>query len=271
MLHERIGLLDKGYVKLIDFLGSDERVVQAARTSYNLGTKTEKEDRALIDYLMRHRHTSPFEQVVLTFEIKLPLFVAIHFLRHRTARVNANSGRYMVMKDEFYVPDPKRFRKQSKTNKQQSSDAVAHNSEVLAFEMGKHSENCYAYYEHLLDCEVAREVARLALPQNIYVKLFWQIDLHNLFHFLTLRMDNHAQYETEQYAQVIAQAASFVAPNSYESWENHVYESVTFSRDELDLLRTYLNNPTVSERVKQSTLPNGRQRELLEKLSYAVE
>jgi thymidylate synthase (FAD) len=242
LLDREIPVLDKGFVRLVDYLGGDERIVQAARVSYGAGTKSFRQDRALIHYLLRNRHTSPFEQVQLTFHAKMPVFVARQWVRHRTARLNEISGRYSVMKEEFYVPDPQNVRPQSQDNKQGRSEErfdPAVEQEVIAGFVAGQTE-AYATYTRFLEQNVAREIARNALPLSLYTEWYWQIDLNNLFHFLELRMDAHAQYEIRAYAQALAKCAQAVAPLAYEAFEEHVLGAVTFSRSELAALAAML-------------------------------
>lgn len=234
ILDQEFKVLDKGFVRLIDYMGGDQRIVQAARVSYGSGTKTYRQDRGLIHYLMKNRHTSPFEQVQLSFHTKMPIFVARQWVRHRTARLNEISGRYSIMKDEFYVPAPEHVRPQSQDNKQGRSDeryTPEQEQEILEMFRQEQSE-VYANYERLLDKNLARELARNNLPLSLYTEWYWQIDLHNLFHFLELRMDPHAQYEIRAYAEVMARCAQAVAPIAYEAFEEHILGSVSFSRAE---------------------------------------
>jgi thymidylate synthase (FAD) len=255
LLDQEIPVLDKGFVRLVDYLGGDSRIVQAARVSYGAGTKTVREDRALIHYLMRNEHTSPFEQVILTFHCKMPIFVARQWVRHRTARLNEISGRYSVMKDEFYVPDPEQVRLQSQVNKQgRSEEAVPpEQAEELIRRMEEDQERLYERYEEILELGVARELARINLPLSLYTEWYWQIDLHNLFHFLRLRMDEHAQYEIRCYALALARCAKAVAPMAYEAFEEHILNSVRFSRSECAALLALLEGREVEmeERPKR--------------------
>ncbi|GIV02355.1 MAG: flavin-dependent thymidylate synthase [Fimbriimonadales bacterium] len=248
LLDKEIPVLDKGFVRLVDYLGGDARIVQAARVSYGAGTKTVREDRALIHYLMRNEHTSPFEQVVLTFHCKMPIFVARQWVRHRTARLNEISGRYSVMKDEFYVPDPEQVRLQSQVNKQgRSEEAVPpEQAEQLIQRMEEDQRHLYERYEQILELGIARELARINLPLSLYTEWYWQIDLHNLFHFLRLRMDEHAQYEIRCYALALAQCAKAVAPMAYEAFEEHILNSVRFSRSECAALVAMLEGREIS-------------------------
>lgn len=242
ILDKEFKVLDKGFVRLVDYMGGDERVVQSARVSYGKGTKTVREDKALIEYLMRNRHTSPFEQVIMTFHCKMPIFVARQWIRHRTARVNEISGRYSVLENEFYLPEREQIRLQSKVNRQGRSDEevpIELQEEVLRI-LIEGQQRAYQDYEKLIEKDIARELARINLPLSLYTQWYWQIDLHNLFHFLELRLDYHAQWEIRQYAKVIAEITRKVAPMSYEAFEKHVLNAVRFSGEELKALKNML-------------------------------
>ncbi|MBI3721267.1 MAG: FAD-dependent thymidylate synthase, partial [Fimbriimonas ginsengisoli] len=217
LIDQDIPVLDKGFVRLVDYLGGDQRIVQAARVSYGEGTKSFRQDRALIHYLLKNWHTSPFEQVQLTFHAKMPIFVARQWVRHRTARLNEISGRYSVMRDEFYVPDPAHVRYQSERNKQGRADEALPlpEAEEVVRRFRKEQAELYASYEELLSKNVARELARANLPNSLYTEWYWQIDLHNLLRFLHLRMDSHAQYEIRVFAEAMATCAKAVAPMAY--------------------------------------------------------
>ncbi len=242
ILDKEYPVLDKGFVRLVDYLGGDERVVQAARVSYGAGTKTYREDAGLIDYLIRNQHTSPIEQVILTFHVKLPIFVARQWIRHRTARLNEISGRYSVMKDEFYVPASGDVAAQSTDNKQGRSpeplEAAA--AEAVRTALAAAQKASYADYTKLVDEGLARELARINLPLSLYTEWYWQIDLHNLFHFLELRLDAHAQKEIRVYAEVLLEIARKVAPRCCQSFERHNLGGVSFSADEFAELRRRL-------------------------------
>jgi thymidylate synthase (FAD) len=273
LLGREYRVLDKGFARLVDYLGGDARIVQSARVSYQEGTKTVREDAALIDYLVRHKHTSPLEQVVLTFHLKMPIFVARQWLRHRTARLNEVSGRYSVMRDEFYLPEAAVVRRQSEVNKQGRSE-----QEVPAALQGRTLEllkagqaDAYGSYQELLDEDVARELARINLPLSLYTEMYWQIDLHNLFHFLRLRLDAHAQHEIRAYAEVMAELARAVAPLAYEAFEEHILYAQTFSRSELELLLSALDREALKTLLQASTMRKTRQRELLDKLQPVPE
>jgi thymidylate synthase (FAD) len=243
ILDKEFTVLNKGFIRLVDYLGGDERVVQSARVSYGEGTKTYREDVALIDHLLRNKHTSPFEQVVLTFHIKLPIFVARQWIRHRTARLNEISGRYSVLKDDFYIPAPDDLAPQSADNKQGRSDTVLESAEAEKIRVSFESAQKKAYedYTQLVDGGLARELARINLPLSLYTEWYWQIDLHNLFHFLELRLDLHAQKEIRLYAEVLFDITKKVAPRCCASFEEHTLGGVRFSQSEFAELQERLN------------------------------
>lgn len=242
ILDKEFKVLDKGFVRLVDYLGGDDRIVQAARVSYGEGTKSYREDAGLIDYLLRHEHTSPFEQVVLTFHVKLPIFVARQWVRHRTARLNEISGRYSIMKDEFYVPAAEDLAAQSADNKQGRSDEPMPPDQagrIIAL-MEEGQKQAYRDYAALVDEGLAREIARINLPLSLYSEWYWQIDLHNLFRFLALRMDPHAQKEIRLYARCMLDITKAVAPRATESFERYLLDSTRFSGKEMAELRRRL-------------------------------
>lgn len=245
LLDQTLPVLDKGFIRLVDYCGGDERIVQSARVSYGAGTKSFRQDRGLIHYLLRNAHTSPFEQVSLTFHCKMPIFVARQWVRHRTAKLNEISGRYSVMKDEFYLPSPDKVAFQSESNKQGRGDALpGDQAQAVISQMEAEQKAAYQGYEKLLEQGVARELARANLPVSLYTEWYWTIDLHNLFHFLRLRMDPHAQYEIRVYAEAMATCAKAVAPLAYEAFEEHLLGSVRFSRAELQALGDMLSGGT---------------------------
>jgi len=242
ILDQEFKVLDHGFVRLVDYMGGDQRIVQSARVSYGQGTTTVRRDRALIDYLMSHQHTSPFEQVILTFHCKMPIFVARQWVRHRTARLNEISGRYSIMEDEFYLPAEGQIRYQSKSNRQgRDTNEVPKKlrQKVLAILLTG-QETAYQDYNNLIEQDIARELARINLPLSLYTQWYWQIDLHNLLHFLQLRLDYHAQWEIRQYAQVMARMTRAVAPLAYAAFETHVQKAVKFSGKELAALNNLL-------------------------------
>ena len=242
ILDKEFKVLDHGFVRLVDYMGGDSRIVQSARVSYGKGTKTIREDKVLIDYLMSHQHTSPFEQVVLTFHCKMPIFVARQWIRHRTARVNEISGRYSIMTDEFYIPNGEQIGYQSKDNRQgrDTTEVPAELQKKVIQILIKDQERSYQNYKEMIDDNIARELARINLPLSLYTQWYWQIDLHNLFHFLELRLDYHAQWEIQQYGKVIAKMTKTVAPIAYNAFEKHILNSVKFSGKELEALSNQL-------------------------------
>lgn len=256
ILDQAFPVLDHGFVRLVDYMGGDARIVQTARVSYGEGTKTVREDAGLIDYLMRHQHTSPFEHVVMEFHCKMPIFVARQWIRHRTARLNEISGRYSVMESEFYVPDAAQISLQSTDNKQgRATDEVPPElcQKVLDI-IQRDQGTVYASYEELIEDGIARELARINLPLSMYTQWYWQMDLHNLFHFIKLRADSHAQWEIQQYANALANIAKAVAPAAYASFERHVLNGKRFSEDELKALRRMLDgeaNPLEGRKLKE--------------------
>ena len=239
ILDQSFPVLDKGFVRLVDYLGSDQRIVQSARVSYGEGTKTYRQDKGLINYLMRNDHTSPFEQVVFTFHVKAPIFVARQWVRHRTARMNEISGRYSVMKDEVYLPDEGSIALQSEDNKQgrQEEPVDAVTAEKVRTMLSDNARSTFDTYHELLDMGIARELSRINLPLSIYTEFYWEIDLHNLFHFLQLRLDHHAQAEIRAYAEVMFDIVRKVCPIAAEAFENHRLHGRSFSRDEVEAIR----------------------------------
>lgn len=272
LLDERIDVLDHGFVRLVDYLGGDARIVQAARVSYGDGTKTLREDAALIDYLLRNRHTSPFEQVILTFHVKMPIFVARQWIRHRTARLNEVSGRYSVMRDEFYLPGEGEVRFQSRRDRQgRSPEAVPEELRGRVIELLAADQNeTYSHYEALLEDGIARELARINLPLSLYTEMYWQIDLNNLFHFLRLRMDWHAQYEIRAYGDVVAAAARAVAPVAYAAFEDHILNGENLSSVEIALVREAVDEGKLVQLLEARGMRPSRRRELLAKLGFAM-
>lgn len=242
ILDKEYKVLDKGFVRLVDYLGGDARIVQAARVSYGDGTKSVREDAGLIDYLLRHQHTSPFEQVVLTFHIKMPIFVARQWVRHRTARLNEISGRYSIMRDECYLPASEDIAFQSTDNRQgrMSEPASLEVRTQIRNTLHAQQETAYREYSALIDTKLARELARINLPLSAYTEMYWQIDLHNLFHFLKLRCDSHAQKEIRDYAFVLLEICRNVAPLATKSFEKHSLTGVHLSGAELEAVRNLL-------------------------------
>jgi thymidylate synthase (FAD) len=268
LLYQPIPVLDKGFVRVIDYMGDDQAIVQAARVSYGAGTKTVRSDAGLIDYLMRHQHTSPFEMCDIKLHVKLPVFVARQWIRHRTASVNEYSGRYSEIADTFYEPEPSAIGRQSALNRQGSagpvSDEAAERARV-AWREG--AEQAYERYQALLSDEddaVAREVARIGLPLSHYTEWYWKANLHNLLRFLELRMDSHAQYEIRVYAEVIGSIVAAWVPLTWASFLDKRFGSVTLSSKVVSVLHTELAGRDLD--LEGAGLSKGEARELREAL-----
>jgi thymidylate synthase (FAD) len=266
-----IPVLDKGFVRLVDTMGTDASIVQAARVSYGDGTKTVMEDRGLIRYLMRHKHTSPFEMCQIKLHVKMPIFVMRQWVRHRTASLNEYSGRYSVMTDEFYLPEPDMIQAQSKDNKQGRAGAVSPVSATgVRWMMQAAYDQSYDVYQALLgerdatkyqagevvydpydpndplfdeDFDgIAREMARSVLPVGNYTELYWTQNLHNMMHLLKLRMDPHAQYEIRAFAEAVYKLIKPIYPEALQAFDDYVREATTNSRMETELLKTLLSS-----------------------------
>ena len=225
----------------MDSMGGDDAIVQAARVSYGQGTSKVSQDRGLIRYLMRHRHTTPFEMVEFKFHCKMPIFVARQWVRHRTANINEYSLRYSEARDEFYFPDPEHIQFQSALNKQGRSGEVPLElkQKVLDY-FKKISKRSFTMYQELNEAGIARELARSLLPVNIYTEWYWKNDLHNLLHFIGLRSDSHAQYEIRVYSDAMAEFVKAVAPFAWEAYQDYVVHGMRFSRIEQNLLEKQL-------------------------------
>jgi len=258
LMFEVVPVLDHGFVRVIDYMGNDAAIVQAARVSYGRGTTIRSDDRTLLRYLLRHRHTTPMEMCELKIHAKMPIFIARQWIRTRTASVNEQSGRYSILDREFYLPDPGALAPQSKTNRQGRDvqcldDTQA--AQVLELLRDDATRN-YAHYQELLNEDdqgqvidpqrdgLARELARMNLTLNYYTQWYWKIDLHNLLHFLGLRMDSHAQYEMRLYANAIGDVVKAWVPDAWEAFIDYRFEAKTFSRMELDALRAMLAGQT---------------------------
>ncbi len=230
-------VLDKGFVRLVDVMGDDTSIVQAARVSYGKGTKQVSEDRGLIRYLLRHLHTTPLEMVEFKFHCRMPIFVARQWIRHRTANVNEYSGRYSEMPDLFYVPELDKITKQSTSNKQGGNDEVI--DHVLSTQLRFHHEqrSIFSTYQHYLETGMRKELARINLPLSAYTEWYWKIDLHNLFHFLKLRLDSHAQFEIRVFAEAMAEFVKEAVPLAWEAFEDYQLNSVRLSRLEVECLK----------------------------------
>ncbi|MBI4239045.1 MAG: FAD-dependent thymidylate synthase [Deltaproteobacteria bacterium] len=234
--------LDHGFVRLVDVMGDDHSIVQAARVSYGTGTKTVRADRGLIRYLMQHQHTTPFEMVEFKFHCRMPIFVARQWIRHRTANVNEISGRYSIMEDVFWEPRADDLRTQSTTNRQGSTDTPidTEHAAAIAAQFRDDQRHLYRSYQTALDAGVAREIARVNLPLSLYTEWYWKIDLHNLLHFLQLRLDAHAQREIRVFAEAMAEFVRTRCPLTWEAFEEFRLHAAALSHSERHLVSTLL-------------------------------
>ena len=241
-------VLDHGFIRVIDYMGNDGAIVQAARVSYGAGTKKVNDDSGLIRYLMRHWHSTPFEMCEIKLHVKLPIFVARQWIRHRTANVNVYSARYSILDNEFYIPEIQEITAQSTTNKQGRGEML---EGVLASEirskMQAHSQLSYNLYEWLLsdDVDLTRELARINLPPNIYTQWVWKTDLHNLFHFLMLRADPHAQKEIRDYVELLEWIVMGWVPMAWEAYRVYRKGAISFSAHEALMIRAALAMPVL--------------------------
>lgn len=301
-------VLDKGMVRVVDYMGNDSAIVQAARVSYGQGTKTPSDDRGLIRYLMRHRHSTPFEMCEIKLHVKLPVFVARQWIRHRTANVNEYSARYSILANEFYIPEARDMQPQSKSNKQGRDGGFPEEVSMAMVEtIRMHSENSYQLYEELFtgwpwfneegqeyvipnvtdhgirephsqEHGLAREMSRMVCPPNIYTEWYWKIDLHNLLHFLSLRADPHAQMEIRVYAEVICDLVRQWCPMAFEAFEDYVMFSKRFSRQEMEVLDALVKKAVTGTAPKflqnltgLTDMSAGEQKEFLAKFGVSSE
>lgn len=259
ILHLPFAVLDHGFVRVVDYMGDDDAVVQAARVSYGRGTKRASEDRSLIRYLMRHWHTTPFEMCEVKLHVKLPIFVARQWIRHRTASVNEYSARYSILDREFYVPAPEQLASQSKNNKQGREGSLpAEQAEVVINLLREDAERNYAHYLWLLNEKddesdadpsrigLSRELARIGLGLNTYTQWYWKVDLHNLLGFLRLRADPHAQYEIRVFADTILDIVAKWLPLTHEAFMEYRLGAVSLSATAAGLVRRALAGDTIS-------------------------
>ncbi len=263
ILYEPIKVLDHGFIRVVDYMGDDEAVVQSARVSYGRGTKKISQDRGLIRYLMRHWHTTPFEMCEIKFHVKLPIFVARQWIRHRTANVNEYSARYSILDKEFYIPAPANLASQSDTNRQGRGDVLEGEEARRVLEMLKgDSEKSYEHYMEMLNVNdntdeildpnkkgLTRELARMNLPVNYYTQWYWKIDLNNLMHFLMLRADPHAQYEIRVYAEAMIDVLKKWVPFTYEAFMDYRVNSANLSAQMVDIVKRMI----AGEKVNQET------------------
>ena len=245
-------VLDHGFVRVIDYMGDDAAICQAARVSYGKGTKSVQNDEGLIRYLMRHWHSTPFEMCEVKLHVKLPVFVARQWIRHRTANVNEYSARYSILDREFYIPAPDHLAAQSEVNNQGRGAALEGEEAARVLEILKSdSMRAYDHYEEMIGQDgqqgLARELARMNLPANIYTQWYWKVDLHNLFHFLRLRADAHAQYEIRVYADAICKIVADWVPFAYGAFEEYRLGAETLSASALAVVRRMLAGETVTQ------------------------
>ena len=252
-----IPVLDHGFVALVDSMPrlvpeghtADQAIVQAARVSYGEGTKKVTEDRGLVRYLLRHRHTTPFEMVEFKFHVAMPIFVARQWIRHRTANVNEYSARYSIVPDRFYRPTLENVRKQSTSNRQGGEETIDAGTAESFLELLEDSEKLYGRYLELTEQGVARELARAALPVSIYTEWYWKCDLHNLLHFLSLRMDSHAQQEIRVYAEAMYELIRPICPVACEAFEEYRMEGMHLTKLEIEAIRS--GQPIATENKRE--------------------
>lgn len=260
-------VLDHGFIRVIDYMGDDSAIVQAARVSYGAGTKHVQNDEGLIRYLMRHWHSTPFEMCEIKLHVKLPVFVARQWIRHRTANVNEYSARYSILDREFYIPAPDQLAAQSTVNNQGRGEVLQGEEAARVLDLLKSDANrAYDHYEAMLSQDgqqgLARELARMNLPANIYTQWYWKVDLHNLFHFLRLRADPHAQYEIRVYAEAIAACVKDWLPLAYAAFEDYRMGGVTLSAKAIAVLKRRLTGEAVTQEA--SGMSKGEWREFVE-------
>ena len=277
LLFQALPVLDHGFVRVIDYMGDDAAVVQAARVSYGRGTRAVTEDRGLIRYLMRHWHSTPFEMCEIKYHVKLPIFVARQWIRHRTANVNEYSARYSILDREFYIPDPAQLAAQSSSNRQGRGEVLQGEDAARVLDLLRQdATQTYDHYAWMLNEDeagnpvdpgrdgLARELARMNLTLNTYTQWYWKTDLHNLFHFLRLRADAHAQYEIRVYAEVMLKTVEAWVPACTEAFRDYRMGAVTLSSGMLDIVRRMLAGEAVQQ--AGSGLSKREWRELMETL-----
>ena len=263
-LYRAYPVLDHGFIRVIDYMGDDAAIVQAARVSYGAGTKHVQNDEGLIRYLMRHWHSTPFEMCEIKLHVKLPVFVARQWIRHRTANVNEYSARYSILDREFYIPAPEHLAAQSAVNNQGRGETLTGDESARVLELLKSDANrAYDSYESMLSTDgqqgLARELARMNLPANIYTQWYWKVDLHNLFHFLRLRADPHAQYEIRVFAEAIAACVRDWVPLAYSAFDDYRMGGVNLSAKAVDVVRRRLAGEVVTQET--SGMSKGEWRE----------
>ena len=263
-LYNAIPVLDHGFIRVVDYMGDDAAICQAARVSYGKGTKSVQNDEGLIRYLMRHWHSTPFERCEVKLHVKLPVFVARQWIRHRTANVNEYSARYSILDREFYIPAPEHIAAQSVVNNQGRGEALTGAEAARVLDILKtDSERSYDNYQAMISDDgqrgLARELARMNLPTNIYTQWYWKVDLHNLLHFLRLRADAHAQYEIRVYADAICSVVADWVPFAYAAFEDYRLGGATLSETALECVRRMLKGEAVTQET--SGMSKGEWRE----------
>ena len=280
ILYEPIEVLDHGFVRVVDYMGDDSAVVQAARVSYGKGTKKVTEDAGLIKYLMRHRHSTPFEMCEIKFHVKLPIFVARQWIRHRTANVNEYSARYSILDREFYIPTPENLGAQAVVNRQGRGDVLQGDEAAAVMKLLREdSETVYAHYEEMLNQRedgttieegrqgLARELARMNLTLNYYTQWYWKVDLHNLLHFLSLRADPHAQYEIRVYAEAMLDVVKRWVPAVFDAFSEYRLGGTHVSKTGMEVVKRLLSGEAVTQET--SGLSKREWRELMDQLGRA--
>jgi thymidylate synthase (FAD) len=263
-LYTAYDVLDHGFIRVIDYMGDDNAITQAARVSYGKGTKSVQNDEGLIRYLMRHWHSTPFEMCEIKLHVKLPVFVARQWIRHRTANVNEYSARYSILDREFYIPAPEHLNAQSVINNQGRGAVLEGEEAAKVLDILKSDSNrAYDNYEQMISDEgqdgLARELARMNLPANIYTQWYWKVDLHNLFHFLRLRADSHAQYEIRVYADAICKVVADWVPAAYSAFEDYRMGGANLSGKGVECLKRMLAGDDVNQ--ENSGMSKGEWRE----------
>ena len=260
VLYKSFKALDHGFVRVIDYMGNDSSIVQAARVSYGKGTKQLNQDKSLINYLLSHRHSTPFEMNEIKFHVKLPIFVARQWIRHRTANVNEYSARYSILDNEFYIPNSKELKPQSKTNNQGRSGDLDENEKKMYLRvLRENSQDSFQKYNFLLNQNddeakpdldrqgLTRELSRIVLPLNSYTQWYWKIDLHNFMHFLALRFDEHAQYEIRVYAEIMMNLMKKWVPLTYEAFLKNRLDSLVLSSEAIKFIKNKFHGKSNKE------------------------
>lgn len=254
----QLPVLDHGFIRVIDYMGNDLAIEEAARLSYGAGTRTTSATQGLLNYLMGHQHTSPFEMCELKIHVKLPIFVMRQWVRHRMASLNEYSARYSILSNEFYLPQLEDLQPQSASNKQGREGSMDLNLAVdTRMKIDAHSQMSYSLYELLIsdDVDLARELARMSLPVNFYTEMYWKIDLHNLFHFLMLRADSHAQKEIRVYAELLELIVQGWVPMAFSAYLAYRKNAMRFSAYELEALRYAITSATAEEMAAEDPAP----------------